>query len=82
MQEILYIRVENKDGSYKEYFDTETDFDFSQIQEDQLVEMDCMSCHNRTAHFIEYPDKAVDDMLARGEINKAIPYIEIMRQRL
>lgn len=74
MQEILYIRVENKDGSYKEYFDTETDFDFSQIQEDQLVEMDCMSCHNRTAHFIEYPDKAVDDMLARGEINKAIPY--------
>lgn len=75
MQEIPYIRVENKDGSYKEYFDTETDFDFSQIQEDQLVEMDCMSCHNRTAHFIEYPDKAVDDMLARGEINKAIPYI-------
>ncbi len=75
MLEIPYIRVENKDGTFSEYYDTETDFDFNQIQEEQLVEMDCMSCHNRTAHFIEYPDKAVDDMLARGEINKDIPYI-------
>ncbi len=75
MQEIPYIRVENYDGTFTEYYDTETDFDFNQIQEDQLVEMDCMSCHNRTAHFIEYPDKAVDDMLSRGEINKDIPYI-------
>lgn len=75
MLEIPYIRVESQDGTFTEYFDTETDFDFNQIQEDQLVEMDCMSCHNRTAHFIEYPDKAVDDMLSRGEINKDIPYI-------
>ena len=75
MQEIPYIRVVNQDGSFTEYFDTETDFDFSQISDDELVNMDCMSCHNRTAHLIDYPDKAVDDMLARGEINKDIPYI-------
>jgi nitrate/TMAO reductase-like tetraheme cytochrome c subunit/mono/diheme cytochrome c family protein len=75
MQEIPYIRVVNKDGSFTEYFDTETDFDFGQISEEELVNMDCMSCHNRTAHLVEYPDQAVDKMLARGEINSDIPYI-------
>ena len=75
MQEIPYIRVENYDGTYTEYVDTETGFDVSQINEDELVNMDCMTCHNRTAHLIESPDKAVDGMLARGEINSEIPYI-------
>jgi len=75
MQEIPYIRVVNQDGTFKEYFDTETDFDFSQISEESLVSMDCMTCHNRTAHAIDYPDKAVEDMLARGEINQDIPFI-------
>lgn len=75
MQEIPYIRVIHKDGTFTEYFDTETDFDFSQINEEDLLDMDCMSCHNRTAHLINYPDRAVEDMLARGEINKEIPYI-------
>jgi hypothetical protein len=74
-EEIPYIRVMNEDGSFTEFFDTETDFDFSQISEEELVNMDCMSCHNRTAHLIEYPDQAVDAMLARGEINSDIPYI-------
>ncbi|HSM25539.1 MAG TPA: NapC/NirT family cytochrome c [Anaerolineaceae bacterium] len=75
MQEIPYIRVIHNDGTFTEYFDTETDFDFSQVIEEDLVNMDCMSCHNRTAHLIEYPDRAVEDMLTRGEINKDIPYI-------
>ncbi len=75
MQEIPYVRVVNQDGSYTEYVDTETDFDINQIDETELVNMDCMSCHNRTAHSIEYPDRAVDDMLSRGEINQNIPYI-------
>lgn len=75
MQEIPYIRVIHKDGTFTEYLDTETDFDFSQINEEDLLDMDCMSCHNRTAHLINYPDRAVEDMLSRGEINKDIPYI-------
>ncbi len=74
-QEIPYIRVVNYDGTYTEYIDTEMDFDISQIKEEDLVNMDCMTCHNRTAHLIEYPDKAVDDMISRGEINQEIPYI-------
>lgn len=74
-EEIPYIRVVNQDGSTTEYIDTETDFDISQINEEQLVNMDCMSCHNRTAHPIENPDKAVEDILSRGEINQDIPYI-------
>ncbi|MBE0687123.1 MAG: NapC/NirT family cytochrome c, partial [Anaerolineaceae bacterium] len=43
MQEIPYIRVVNQDGSYTEFVDTELDFDVSQINEEELVNMDCMS---------------------------------------
>lgn len=75
MQDIPYIRVVHPDGTISEYVDTESDFDISQIDEKNLMNMDCMTCHNRTAHPIDSPDKAVDDLIARGKIDKDIPYI-------
>lgn len=74
-QEIPYIRVVNQDGSFNEYVDVESNFNTTQVQEDQLEKMDCISCHNRAAHAIERPDDAINGMLARGEIPSDIPYI-------
>jgi len=74
-QEIPYVRVENADGSFTEYIDVETDFNPNMIDETQLEVMDCMTCHNRTAHGIESPGDTLDSMLARGEISADIPYI-------
>lgn len=76
-QEIPYVRVQNTDGSYTEYIDAESDFDASTLDEDQLVRMDCMACHNRTSHMSEQPDEAVDSMLARGVISNKIPEIKM-----
>ncbi len=74
-QEIPYIRVENADGSIKEYIDIESDFDINQLDESKLEPMDCMSCHNRAAHAIENPVDAINGMIARGEISTDIPFI-------
>ncbi|MHB0922988.1 MAG: NapC/NirT family cytochrome c [Bellilinea sp.] len=76
-QDIPYVRVQNPDGSFTEYIDTESGFDTSTLDESQLVRMDCMSCHNRTSHISEQPDEAVDSMLARGIISSAIPEIKM-----
>lgn len=76
-QVIPYVRVQNEDGSYTEYVDTESGFDAATISEDQLERMDCMSCHNRTSHISQQPDEAVDSMLARGAISAAIPEIKL-----
>ncbi len=76
-QVIPYVRVQNEDGSYTEYVDTESGFDAANINEDQLERMDCMSCHNRTSHISQQPDEAVDSMLARGAISSTIPEIKL-----
>lgn len=74
-QDIPFVRVENLDGSTTEYIDVESEFKLSDLDESQLIKMDCMSCHNRTAHGIENPADAINSMLARGEIPTTIPYI-------
>jgi mono/diheme cytochrome c family protein len=75
-QDIPYIRVQNEDGTFTEYIDVESGFDPAAFDESQLKTMDCMDCHNRTAHGIETPSAALDSMLARGEISASIPEIK------
>ncbi len=74
-QEIPYIRYENDDGSIVEYVDIETDFDPASVNEIDLREMDCLTCHNRITHLVYPPEDMVDQMLARGQISTSIPEI-------
>lgn len=75
-QNIPYIRVVNDDGTINEYTDISSGFDPATIDETKLQKMDCMTCHNRTAHKVEYPADAVDSLLSRGEISQQIPDIK------
>jgi nitrate/TMAO reductase-like tetraheme cytochrome c subunit len=36
--------------------------------------MDCMDCHNRAGHDFETPENAVDQAIARGEIDRSRPF--------
>jgi hypothetical protein len=38
--------------------------------------MDCVDCHNRPAHSLELPERAVDEEMAGGRINTSIPFIK------
>jgi len=74
-QQIPYIRVGQEDGSQVEYIDITTDFDVSQINEEDLQEMDCITCHNRISHLVPYPEDTIDQLLQRGLIKTDIPEI-------
>lgn len=74
-QNIPYIRVVNQDGTFTEYIDLEADLDPSNVQEDQLKEMDCITCHNRITHRVAPPESMVDQLIARGQISRQIPEI-------
>ena len=74
-QEIPYIRVDRQDGSSVEYIDISIDFDASTINEDDLEEMDCITCHNRITHLVPYPEDTIDQLLQRGLISTDIPEI-------
>jgi hypothetical protein len=77
-QSIPYIRVENPDGTIEEYIDVETGITAESIDETQLKEMDCITCHNRTSHLVPQPEQAVDQAMANGLIDPSIP--EFRRQ--
>lgn len=75
-QDIPYIVVEGPDGSRTEYLDVESGFDPAAIRPEQLQRMDCITCHNRTAHGIDSPVDAVDQLIARELISTKIPKIK------
>lgn len=75
-QQIPYVRVQNADGTYTEYVDTETSFDIATLDESKLQRMDCITCHNRTAHTILSPEKSVDQMMSQKLISPMIPEIK------
>ncbi len=74
-QDIPYVRVQNPDGSTAEYIDIEAGFDPSTVDEADLKQMDCITCHNRITHLVYNPQDSVDGMLARGVIDRSIPEI-------
>lgn len=75
-QNIPYIVVEEEDGSRTEYVDVESGFDPASVDETQLVKMDCITCHNRTAHLVESPETLADELMQRGLVSADIPDIK------
>lgn len=74
-QEIPYILVEDVNGNRTEYVDISSDIDLSEIDEDELVLMDCITCHNRVTHRIPDPEVAVSQALHKGLISDELPYV-------
>lgn len=80
-QVILWIGAEQEDGSLREYYARDllsmagTVFVDDARARGEVREMDCIDCHNRSAHFIPSPGQAVDDALRDGLISRELPYI-------
>ncbi len=80
-QVIMWVGVEQDDGTIKEYFSRDLlnmdrkVFIEQAREEGELRLMDCIDCHNRTAHYIPYPEQAVDKAIDSGLISRDIPYI-------
>jgi cytochrome c5 len=74
-QVIPYVRVYEDDGTITEYIDIESGFDPNNIDPDDLVEMDCITCHNRITHLVKTPEATVDELMNRGIIDPGIPEI-------
>jgi nitrate/TMAO reductase-like tetraheme cytochrome c subunit/mono/diheme cytochrome c family protein len=74
-QQIPYVRVYNDDGSTTEYVDVESGIDPKTIDQSQMREMDCITCHNRITHRVYTPEESVDNALALGQIATDIPDI-------
>jgi nitrate/TMAO reductase-like tetraheme cytochrome c subunit len=77
-QTIPYVKYQASDGTVKEYIDIESGIDPASIQQDQLKEMDCITCHNRITHLVATPEDTVDKLIETGQISSDIP--DVRRQ--
>ncbi len=73
-QVIPYVRLKDRFGTVREYFaDGVTP---EQLARGERRRMDCMDCHNRPSHpMAASAEKAVNELIARGDIPKTLPYI-------
>ncbi|MBE3067829.1 MAG: NapC/NirT family cytochrome c [Chloroflexi bacterium] len=76
-QNIPYVRVINDDGSVVEYTDISANFDPASVDASQLLEIDCITCHNRITHRIYTPEESVDTSMTLGKISTSIPDIRL-----
>ncbi|MDW7673385.1 MAG: NapC/NirT family cytochrome c [Bacillota bacterium] len=65
---ISYVEVETPKGEIGTYLNTELPDAIS------FKQMDCVDCHNRVAHRIYEPSKAVDQYLLDNRIDTSLPY--------
>jgi nitrate/TMAO reductase-like tetraheme cytochrome c subunit len=80
-QVIMWVGTEQEDGSLKEYYArdmlgmAQTSFVEESRANGEVREMDCIDCHNRSAHLIPPPDRVVDDAISAGKISTDLPFI-------
>lgn len=83
-QVIGWIGIKQEDGSMKEFYASDligmgkTEFVKEAEAKGEIRKMDCIDCHNRTAHYIPDPKEVVDQAISDGLIARDIPSI---RQR-
>jgi len=63
-------------GKKVEYVSDEVKTTPQQLAAAEHRTMDCMDCHNRPAHSFQLPERAVDEAMTSGAINKTLPFVK------
>lgn len=74
--DIIWVKVKQKDGMYKKYVNKSLENNASKVDTDNIRVMDCIDCHNRATHVYENPSFAVDDRMAKGQIDRSLPFVK------
>jgi len=80
-QVIMWVGVEDPDGTTRDDFARDllnmnsTAFLEDARENGEVRQLDCIDCHNRTAHRIPSPEEAVDLAITNGQISIDLPYI-------
>jgi nitrate/TMAO reductase-like tetraheme cytochrome c subunit len=80
-QVVAWVGVKQEDGSLVEFYSRDLiGMGQASIVEKareagQIRQLDCIDCHNRTAHYIPYPEQMVDQAITDGLISRDLPYI-------
>ncbi len=72
-KEMIWVESRQSDGSIRRFVNTALALPDPKAED--LRTMDCVDCHNRATHIYQEPDRAVDEKIRLGEIDRRLPYI-------
>ncbi len=70
--EIVWVEVRQEDGEWKRYENRAVTAE----AHGESRSMDCVDCHNRATHVYEDPERAVDERIASGAIDRDLPFVK------
>ena len=75
-QVIPRVTYTQDDGKKVEYVSDEVKPTAEQLARAERRKMDCVDCHNRPTHAFEMPERAVDEAITAGRIDRQLPYVK------
>jgi len=73
---MIRIEARQPDGSYRQYRNRALRAENFHGRSDDVRIMDCVDCHNRATHIYEDPEAAVDRRIAKGHVDRSLPFIK------
>ncbi len=75
-QVIPWVKVKDMQGRVTEYLAKDASLTPEEIEKAPKRRMDCVDCHNRPTHIYVPPDRAVDDALLAGKLDRSLPFLK------
>jgi len=72
-REIPWVQVKGADGKLTTYVDVTSELSQAELQRHEKRRMECFDCHNAVGHPFRNPEDQVDDAIAEGKIDRALP---------
>ncbi len=72
-EEMIWVESRQGDGTYRRFINIR--LRAPDAQSTDLRTMDCVDCHNRATHIYQEPERAVDEQIRLGAIDRSLPYI-------
>ncbi|MCP4582220.1 MAG: cytochrome C [candidate division Zixibacteria bacterium] len=72
-EKMLWVEVNQPGGGYKRY--TNKEYPVQPDENKNIRNFDCVDCHNRATHVYEDPQKAVNERINLGLLDRSLPYL-------
>lgn len=81
-EHIVLVELTEADGTRTVWTRPGHDVDPDTVPRDRLRTMDCIDCHNRPTHIYLPPDRAIEQALARNQLDPSLPWIRAVAEEV
>jgi hypothetical protein len=74
--EMLWVRVTENDGAVRTYR-RESGGSDEEVSGEPVHEMSCLDCHSRPAHQFRAPTQLMNELIAAGAVDRALPNVKV-----